>query len=159
VDLYQFSDWLSATSLSQAIQLKLGAIPAIQTVHILALSLLFAAALILALRFAGRGIAAEPLHLLAARFTRLIWVMLILLATSGLLLVIAEPHRTLANAMFYAKMIMLAVVIALTLWLAAAARQQHERTSGLHRAGAALTILLWIGIMFAGRFIAYYESF
>jgi hypothetical protein len=159
VDLYQFSDWLSSTSLSQAIQLNLGVIPAIQTVHILALSLLFAAALILALRFAGRGLAAEPLHLLAARFTRLIWLMLVMLAASGLLLIIAEPHRTHANTMFYAKMIMLALVIALTLWLAAAARHQHERVSGLHRAGAALTILLWIGIMFAGRFIAYYESF
>jgi hypothetical protein len=83
VDLYQFSDWLSSTSLSQAIQLNLGVIPAIQTVHILALSLLFAAALILALRFAGRGLAAEPLHLLAARFTRLIWLMLVMLADFG----------------------------------------------------------------------------
>jgi hypothetical protein len=159
LDLYQFSDWLASTSLSQAIQLNLGAIPAIQTVHIVALSVLFAAALVLALRFAGRGLAAEPLHQLAARFTRLIWLMLLLLATSGLLLIVAEPHRTIANAMFYAKMIMLAVVIGLTLWLAAAARQQHERVSGLHRAVASLTILLWIGIMFAGRFIAYYESF
>lgn len=155
----QFSDWLASTGFSQAIQTRMWAIPAIQTVHILALSLLFAAALLVALRFAGRGLAAEPLHQLVARFSRAIWWMLAVLATSGLMLIIAEPHRTLGNRVFYLKMIMLAIVVLLTLWLAAAARHQHERVSGLHRAAAALTVLLWMGIMIAGRFIAYYETF
>lgn len=159
MDLLQFSDWLSSTGFSQAIQTNMWAIPAIQTVHILALSLLFAAALLVALRFAGRGLATEPLHQLVARFGRAIWWMLAVLAATGLLLIIAEPHRTLVNAVFYAKMIMLLVVSLLTLWLAAVARQQHARVSGLHRAAAALTVLLWMGIMIAGRFIAYYETF
>jgi hypothetical protein len=158
VDLQQFSDWLSATGLSQVIQTNAGAIPSLQTVHILALSLLFAAALLVALRFAGRGLAAEPLHLLAARFIRMIWVLLLVLAVTGLLLIVAEPHRTLGNDMFYIKMFLLVVVASITLWLASVARHQHERVSGLHRAAAAFTILLWIGIMFAGRLIAYYES-
>ncbi|MDQ2640477.1 MAG: hypothetical protein M3Y79_07845, partial [Pseudomonadota bacterium] len=70
MDLTQFSDWLASTGLSQAIQVTQWAIPTIQSVHILALSLLFAAALIIALRFAGRGLATEPLHALTSRFTR-----------------------------------------------------------------------------------------
>lgn len=159
MDLNQFSDWLAATGLSQWIQTHSWAIPSIQVIHIIALSLLFAAALVVALRFAGRGLAAEPLHQLARRFTRAIWLLLVVLAASGILLIVAEPHRTVTNRVFYLKMIMLALAILVTLWLAASARHQHERVSGLHRAGAALTILLWIGIMFAGRFIAYYESF
>jgi hypothetical protein len=127
-------------------------------VHILSLSLLFAAALVVALRFAGRGLAAEPLHLLAARFVRMIWVLLAVLAVTGILLIIAEPHRTLGNDMFYIKMFLLIVVVSLTLWLASVARHQHDRISALHRGAAGLTILLWIGVMFAGRLIAYYES-
>jgi hypothetical protein len=159
VDLQQFSDWLASTGFSQAIQVNQWAIPAIQSIHILALSLVFAAAIIVALRVAGRGLAAEPLHSLSARFTHAIWWLLLVLAASGLLLIIAEPGRTLTNRMFYFKMIMLAAVIAITLWLSGVARHQHERVSTLHRAAAAVTVMLWIGIMFAGRFIAYYESY
>jgi cytochrome bd-type quinol oxidase subunit 2 len=158
VDLHQFSDWLSSTAFSQSIQVTSWAIPAIQTVHIVCIALLFAAALILSLRFAGKGLASEPLHLLAARFTKAIWLLLLLLLASGTLLIIAEPGRTITNPVFYAKMIMLAVAIILTLWLAAVARRQFERPTGLHVAVAAIGMLLWIGIMFAGRFIAYVES-
>lgn len=159
VDLQQFNDWLTSTGLSQAIQMNLWAIPAIQTVHILALSVLFAGALIVALRFFGRGLAVEPLHLLARRFIRLIWLMVVVLAISGALLIIAEPHRTLANPVFYTKVILLLVVIVLTAWLSAAASHQVERIAPLHRAAAFLTVLLWMGIMFAGRFIAYYDPY
>lgn len=159
MDLVEFSDWLASTGLSQLIQTKMAAIPTLQTVHIVALSLLFAAALVVALRFFGRGLAAEPLHALVRRFVRIIWLLVVVLALTGMLLIVAEPHRTLGNNMFYAKMIMLVVVSALTVWLAAVARREHERVSAVHQAGAAVTILLWIGIMFAGRLIAYYESF
>jgi cytochrome bd-type quinol oxidase subunit 2 len=156
--MHQFSDWLSSTAISQRIQLTSWAIPGIQTVHIICLALLFACALALSLRIAGRGLASEPLHLLAARFTRAIWILLVLLLISGSLLITAEPGRTITNPVFYAKMIMLALVIVVTLWLSAVAKRQTERPSGLHVFTAAVSMLLWIGIMFAGRFIAYVES-
>src|SRR5688572_24609406 len=93
------------------------AIPTIQIVHILALSLLFAAALIVGLRFWGKGLTVEPLHLLARRFIRLIWLMAVVLALSGLLLIVAEPHRTISNPVFYLKMILLLVAVVITAWL------------------------------------------
>lgn len=158
MDLHQFSDWLSSTSFSQLIQITSWAIPAIQTVHLLGLALLFACALVFSLRIAGRGLSSEPLHLLAARFTRGIWWLLLVLLISGSLLILAEPGRTIMNPVFYAKMTMLAVVVVITLWLSAVARRQFERPSGIHMAMAAVGMLLWIGIMFAGRFIAYVES-
>ena len=159
MDLQQFSDWLTSTGFSQLIQLSGWAIPAIQTIHILALALLFAAALIVALRFWGRGLAVEPLHLLARRFIRLIWLMVAVLAFTGILLIIAEPHRTITNPVFYLKMILLLVAIVLTAWLSSVSAHQHDRVSAPHRAAAALTVLVWIGIMFAGRFIAYYDPY
>jgi cytochrome bd-type quinol oxidase subunit 2 len=159
VDLHQFSDWLSATSFSQLIQTTSWAIPAIQTVHLISLALLFACALVFSLRIAGLGLESEPLNLLAARFTRAIWWMLLLLLLTGGLLITAEPGRTITNPVFYAKMVMLAAVVVITLWLSAVARRQFERPSGLHVLMAVVGMLLWIGIMFAGRFIAYVESY
>lgn len=158
MDLHQFSAWLSETAVSQRIQLTSWAIPGIQTVHIVSLALLFACALTFSLRIAGRGLVFEPLNVLAARFTKAIWVFLVLLLISGLLLITAEPGRTITNPMFYAKMIMLVIVVAITLWLAAAAKRQSDRLSTAHVFAAVIGMLLWMGIMFAGRFIAYYES-
>jgi cytochrome bd-type quinol oxidase subunit 2 len=158
VDLHAFSEWLSATAFSQAIQIRSWAIPSIQTVHILCLAALFACALTLSVRIAGRGLITEPLHSVSARFTRAIWIFLALLLLTGTLLITAEPGRTITNPAFYAKMIMLALVVIITLWLAAVARRQFESPSGLHVLGAIVAMLLWIGIIFAGRYIAYIES-
>ncbi len=159
LDLQQFSDWLSSTGLSQSIQLSTWSIPTIQTVHILALAMLFAAALIVGLRFFGKGLAVEPLHLLARRFIRLIWLMVVVLAATGTLLIIAEPHRTISNPVFYLKVGLLVVAVVTTAWLSRASAQQPNRVAAPHRAAAALSVLLWIGIMIAGRFIAYYDPY
>lgn len=159
MNLHQFSDWLSSTAFSQLIQTTTWSIPAIQTVHILALALLFTAALLLSLRIAGRGLSAEPLAQLTARFSRMIWLLLLVLLVSGSLLIIAEPGRTITNPVFYLKMVQLAVVVLITAWLAAVSRREGFRPGGLHIAAGVLAMLLWTGIIFAGRFIAYYESY
>lgn len=159
MDLQQFSDALSSTGFSQSIQMASWAIPAIQTVHILALSLVMAAALVLALRVMGNGLVEEPLPRLAARFTRLIWWLLLVLFASGALLISAEPHRTLTNPVFYTKMVLLVAVSLLTLWLAAVAKRDPARPPIVLRLAAVASLLMWTGIIFAGRLIAYYDPF
>jgi hypothetical protein len=159
VEAISFSDRLSESAFSQAIQVTSWAIPAIQTVHIIALATLFGCALVLALRFMGHGLAAEPLERIAARFTPLIWKLLLVLFLSGALLIIAEPGRTLTNPVFFAKMSMLVVACMLTLWLSNAARRGIGRLTALHVTIACCTLLLWTGIIVAGRFIAYVESY
>ena len=150
--------WLSSTGLSQLIQTTSWAIPAIQVVHILCLATLFALALNLALRIAGRGLAAEPLASLASRFVPTMWVCLVVLFVSGALLIIAEPFRTITNPVFYLKMSLLLVAIALTLWLAAIARRRPEVPRPIHVAAATVSMLVWAGIIVAGRYIAYTET-
>lgn len=159
VNLHQFSDWLSNTPFSQAIQVTSWAIPAIQVVHIICLAALFATALMFALRIAGRGLANEPLHVQAPRFTRTILVLVLILLVDGALLITAEPGRTITNPAFYAKMVMLALALLITLWLAKASRRQFEKPAGIHVAAAAFSMLLWTAIIFCGRFIAYIESY
>lgn len=158
MDIHQFGDWLSGTAFSQSIQTSSWAIPGIQTVHLVALALTFTAAIIVSLRFAGFGITSEPLAQLASRYTGLIWKLLLVLLVSGGLLITAEPGRTITNPVFYLKMSMLAAVILLTLWLVARARRGSAATA-LQKIVAALAVVLWIGIIFAGRMIAYIESY
>jgi hypothetical protein len=80
------------------------------------------------------------------------------LAVTGGLLITAEPGRTITNPVFYVKMILLAAVILATLWLTAAARRV-QKPGALHLLIATLAVLLWIAIIFAGRLIAYIDSY
>ena len=159
MNLHAFSDWLSATSFSQAIQVTSWAIPGIQTVHLLGIAALFASALVVSLRIAGYGLTSEPLPAVAQRFIKGMWFLLLILLATGLLLIIAEPGRTITNPVFYAKMTMLALAICITLWLSRVSRRELVSPSGIHVAAAVLGMLLWVGIIFAGRFIAYVESY
>jgi len=153
--LIAFSHWLSSTPLSQLIQRTHGAIASIQVVHILCFATLVGLALNLSLRVAGRGLAAEPLASLAGRFVPAMWVCLAVLLVSGSLLIIAEPFRTIRNPMFYTKMSLLLVAIVLTLRLSAIARREPEKTTVARVAVSAIYMLVWAGIIVAGRFIAY----
>lgn len=159
VNLHQFSDWLSNTSFSQAIQTTSWAIPSIQVVHIICLAALFATALMFTLRIAGRGLSNEPLHVQAPRFARVIVILVLVLLFDGALLITAEPGRTITNPAFYAKMIMLVISLGITLWLAGVSRRQLQAPAGAHVAAATLAMLLWVAIIFCGRFIAYVESY
>jgi hypothetical protein len=156
MNLLTFSRWLESTPLSQAIQTTSWAIPGIQVVHILCLATLFALALNLSLRVTGRGLALESSRSLAERFLPAMGICLILLFVSGSLLIIAEPSRTITNQIFYLKMILLPAAIALTLWLAKVARREPDKPTRLHVALAVLCMLVWTGIIVAGRYIAYY---
>jgi hypothetical protein len=159
VNLHQFSDWLSNTSFSQTLQITSWAIPGIQVVHIICLAALFATALMFTLRLAGRGLVNEPLHLQAPRFARAIFILALILLVDGSLLITAEPGRTITNPSFYAKMIMLVIALTITLWLTSVSRRQFESPRGAHVAAAVFAMLLWVGIIFCGRFIAYVESY
>ena len=159
MNLHAFSEWLSATAFSQKIQITSWAIPGIQTVHLLAIAALFAAALVVALRIGGRGLASEPLPSVARRFGRAIWMLLVVLLLSGSLLIVAEPGRTITNPVFYLKMTMVVLACVITIWLANVARRELERPAAIHVAAAAFTMILWTGVIFAGRFIAYVESY
>lgn len=153
--LIAFSHWLSHTPLSQVIQRTHGAIAGIQVVHIICLATLVGLALGLSLRVAGRGFTAEPLRSLAGRFIPAMWICLGVLLASGSLLIIAEPFRTIRNPMFYTKMSLLLVAIVITLWLSSVARREPEAPTIPRAAVAALYMLVWFGIIVAGRFIAY----
>jgi hypothetical protein len=156
--LIEFSEWLSQTQVSQLIQVTSWAIPGLQTVHILALAVLFAAALVVALRVFGLGLRSEALTDVATRFSPPLWKALVVLAVSGALLISAEPGRTLGNPAFNLKMLCLVAVIVVTLLL----RSQLRAGRAVGAAQYALAILsvgLWATIMVAGRLIAYTEAY
>jgi uncharacterized membrane protein len=114
VGLRDFSRWLAATPLSHAIQTNGWVIPMLQTIHILAVAVVFSSAILVNLRLwrlLQRDVAVSDI---ARRFLPVIWPVLLILLLTGSLLIIGEPRRALLNTTFYFKMTLLVVALVLT---------------------------------------------
>jgi uncharacterized protein DUF6644 len=162
--LSEFSKWLAATPLSHIIQTTKWVIPALQTIHILSVAVVFSSAVLVDLRLWRLLNRDVPLPELARRFLPTIWPVLLVLLITGSLLIIGEPKRSLLNSAFYLKMALLAVAIVLTAWLQwslSSSPNFWDKNRGRRMAGqlaATVSILVWCGILFAGRWIAYTQA-
>ncbi len=146
--------WISQTAVSQTIQTVTWVIPAIQSLHILAVAIVMSSVLMFDLRVLGLAGRATSLADASRRFLPYLWIALLLLLATGLILIVGEPRRELLNMVFRAKLVMVAVVAALTLVLQRHARE--ERGGGpVPKIIAFLSLILWSAILTAGRWIAY----
>jgi hypothetical protein len=148
-----FNDWLTGTAISQMIQTTAWMIPGLQTIHIIALAVLFVTALMITMRVLGRSWREDSTAVLAARFMPVIWTCLGVLLFTGSLLISAEPGRTLTNTAFFWKVSMIVIAVSLTLVISGAARR--GTIGAAHKTMAVVSMLLWAGIIIAGRYIAY----
>lgn len=158
-----FSKWLAATSLSHTIQTVTWIIPTLQVIHILCVAIAFSSAVLVDLRIFRLFERDEPLREVMRRFLPPIWPVLVILLITGSLLIIGEPRRSLVNTTFYLKMALLIVAIVLTATLQRTALASPDvlENRGRHLAGqalATLSVLVWCGILFAGRWIAYTQA-
>jgi hypothetical protein len=156
-----FCKWLAATPLSHTIQTTGWIIPTLQTIHILGVAVIFSSAILVDLRIWRLLQRDVPLPDVARRFLPAIWPILLILLATGSLLIIGEPRRSLLNVTFYLKMALLALALLLTAalqWSLSSApdfweRDRRRRIAG--RLAATTSMLVWCGILFAGRWIAY----
>jgi uncharacterized membrane protein SirB2 len=158
-----FSKWLAATSLSHTIQTVTWIIPTLQTIHILCVAIVFSSAVLVDLRIFRLFERDEPLREVTRRFLPPIWPVLLILLVTGSLLIIGEPRRSLVNTTFYLKMALLLVAILLTatlqrMVLASPGVFEDRSRQMAGRALATVSILVWCGILFAGRWIAYTQA-
>lgn len=154
-----FCDWLSNTPMSLKIQTVLWIIPAVQTVHILCVTIVMTSMAMLDLRLVGVAGRQQPVSRMVNRFVPWVWWTLPILLASGSLLIIGEPSRELLNPYFRAKMLMLLFVIAITLVVQLLNRSDStfwQSRKLLAGCAGIISLLLWVGIVTAGRWIAYY---
>jgi hypothetical protein len=159
--LMNLANWIASTRLNLFLATTDGLIATLQSLHILALSVVFVSGLMVSLRLLGVGASGRSVSRLAQ--TLLPWMRwsLIVLLLTGLLQLIAEPARELGNTAFWLKMGMLVCVLALNVWfgrtvraLAATWDSAVARPANA-RLFAVASLLLWVGIILCGRLIAY----
>ena len=152
--------WIYASPLSTAIRDILWVIPTVQSIHIIAITVLFGSALISDLRLAGVFASDEPLRGIVRLYYPWMRNALIVLLCTGLVMIIAEPDRVLVNSTFWLKMVLVVTAFSLT-WLLrrpllrSAGNVGSDDASGSVKAFAWLSIGLWCVVIICGRWIAY----
>src|SRR5262245_62342624 len=109
-----FAQWISDTSLSLAIRETFWLIPMIQIAHIVAIAMIVTAAVVITARVAGLASRTQTMRETAQQFLPWIWTALLVLAPTGIVLIIAEPQRTLCNPTLSRTLAMPALASALT---------------------------------------------
>jgi hypothetical protein len=159
-----FCQWLQRTAPSVAIQSTEWIIPAVQTVHILAIAAVVSAAVALTLRALEWTRRDVPQAGVAAGFAPVLWWALPILLATGAILIVAEPARALENPVFFLKMGLVVAASLATLTYQLPLRRNAEfwqltrRRTQAGRAVAVMSLLLWSGVIISGRFIAYVGS-
>jgi hypothetical protein len=156
-----FAEWLANTPLSKTLQDQLWIVPTSQSIHILALSAVFASASMINLRLLGIGTSGRTVSQLSDTLVPWIWRGLGVLLVTGVVQIVAEPVREFVTPAFWAKMVMIAIVTTLTIVYARAIRRNaalwDDASSRPLRAKAfaIVSTLIWLAIIVCGRFIAY----
>jgi hypothetical protein len=151
---------LAHSRLSTALQAHSWLVPLSQSVHIVCLSILFVSVLMLSLRLMGVGRRRRSIAEAVGSLLPWIYRALMALAVTGVLQTLIEPMRQFVAPLFWTKMLLIACVLALTLAFGRLAQRSASRwdtgqVTPVVRLYAILSIALWLGIIFCGRFIAY----
>lgn len=155
-----FASWLQSTTPSVTIQTVTWIVPLTQSVHILTIGVVFVSILLVALRVLGVAGTDERIGLVADRFGPVIGYGLVVMATTGAVLVVGEPLRQFLALSFWLKMGLLVVAVA-SGWLflkALGSARSADAPTGVPRtakAAAIATLALWACIIYLGRAIAY----
>jgi len=158
----EFAAWLSTSAPSLLIQRnEAWLIPAVQSIHIIGIGVVLACVLMMTLRMLGVAGVDCTLLQTQRRFGPWLLGALLLLLATGLILIVGEPSRELLSFSFWLKMVLVACGSTLAIWFQYSLRRHElawesrlaQRVTA--RALAALAVLIWIAIIFLGRFIAY----
>ena len=160
MSLAQISAELYRTPISTAIRDIKWVIPSTQCVHIAAIAVVVGSALVTDLRLAGVLATDETPRTVVRRYLPWMWAALLILLTTGVILVVGEPNRVLTNPVFWAKMALVAFAFTLTLLfrfpiLHPEFQLEHVRWVKLVKPMAWISLLVWVAVIFCGRWIAY----
>ena len=151
---------LHALPLAVWIRTSAWAYPAVETVHIVALALLFGSIVVVDLRVLGVS-RTLPLTLLARHALPFTLLAFLLAVATGSLLFLAHADDLIGNRVFILKMLLIsfagvnAAMFHVGPYVQVASWDSGVAAPAPAQACAAVSIMLWLGVIACGRWIAY----
>jgi cbb3-type cytochrome oxidase subunit 1 len=152
-------EWCDNTPVSVAIRDSRVLFPAIETVHLFALTVLLGTTIVVSLRLMGVTLRREPLAELAAELAPWIDGSIVVMLASGSLLFLSEALKCYGSSAFRVKMLLLlaALVFHVTVFRTVSRTDESKVGPAWRKAAGALGLALWFGVGLAGRGIAFLE--
>jgi uncharacterized protein DUF6644 len=161
VDIPAWLKSLEETGLASGIRDSLYIFPILESVHVMALSVVFGTITIIDLRLLGFASRGRPFARMSSELLRITWGAFAVAALTGTLMFMTNARVYYNNTPFRVKMALLGlaflnmVLFHLTAGRSVARWEKAPDTPGIGRLTASLSLTLWIAIVFAGRIIGF----
>jgi hypothetical protein len=156
MSLLPFFQWCYQSAIGEGIRDSIWLFPVIEAFHLVGLGLTAGAVLMVDLRLLGTGLIKQPVAQLSAAVEPWLLGSLALMLTSGGLLFLSEATKCYYSFAFWVKMTSLFLVLLFTFTV----RRRVTRSSLtdrplLGRATALISLSLWFGVAWGGRWIGF----
>jgi hypothetical protein len=157
LNLLPFIDWVAASPLSKAISTSTWAFAIIESIHLLALSVIGGAVLIVDLKLLGCGIRTQALEEVARDAQKWFLGSWAVMIVTGLLLFVSEPQKLYYSTPFAVKMfcLVLGTVFALTVRRRVTLAGENRVSPLMMKLVALVSLTLWFGVGAGGRWIGF----
>jgi len=161
MDLSSWFKSLEDTGLASHIRHSLYFFPFLESVHVMALAVVFGTVTIVDLRLLGLASTSRPFQRLADELLRWTWAGFAVSLITGAIMFTTNARVYANNTAFRIKLVLLAlaglnmIMFHLTAGRTAAQWENRRSAPASGRTAAALSIVLWIAIIFAGRVIGF----
>jgi hypothetical protein len=161
MNMFSFCQWLENSSWATAIHQSLWLFPMLETAHLFGIVSLVGATSALDLRLIGLTMKGEPVSRIARRLLPWAWAGLTIQVVTGFCLFASEATRCFDNKAFRIKMVMLvlaglnALLFHQTVYRRVTTWDEAPATPLGAKFAGCCSILLWFGIVAAGRWIAF----
>jgi hypothetical protein len=155
--LMSWLEWCSNTRAIVYIRDSSFGMPAVQSVHLVGLTALLAAIVVLNLRLSGVGMMDWSLAAIERQLRPWAWGGMTLVLASGAVMFVGNPTKYLASGVFQFKMasLALAMLVQFGLFRRFFRTEPGIRGEWLNIAIAGLSLTLWFAVGWAGRMIAF----
>jgi hypothetical protein len=156
-----FCSWLEGLDYSSAIRTSEWLFPTIETVHVLALTLVVGSIAMMDLRLLGIAARDRPVSHLAADILPWTWTSFALAALSGFLMFSSAAVKYFGDVPFRLKVLLLVIAgLNMAIFHGLTYRRVTEWDAAVRlppaaRLAGGISLLLWIGIVFCGRWVGF----
>jgi hypothetical protein len=161
--ILHFCQWLNDLAISTAIRESPVLFPVIETIHVIAITLLVGTAAIVDLRLLGLVLKKEKVTDVVGQIEPLAWWGFGVLFISGTLLFLSEAEKSFSNPAFRFKLFLLCLaglnplIFHLTVYRRVNDWDTASKAPWQARATAIASLTLWAAIIVSGRAIAYFN--
>jgi hypothetical protein len=159
--MLDFCKGLEQTAVGAAVRESLWLFPVIETVHLLGMAALLGTVTVFDLRLLGWALRRQRVSELGKRLLPWSWAGLAVQVVTGTLLFSSEAVHVYANPAFRVKMMLIilagvhALVFHWTVYCGVATWDEGDTLPLAARAAGLISILIWVGVVAAGRFIGF----